>query len=126
MNNCEYSSPASADEALTLLRRPGAKLLAGGQSLPPLTKLGAAEPAALVSLARIGEVQGIRAEDTALWIGAATTHAQVHDSSVVRERIAALADLAGEIGDPQVRNRGTLGGSLAHNDPGADYPAAVL
>ena len=128
MNDFDFHSPTSLDEALSLIRESGgsAKFLAGGQSLIPVMKLELAEPDTLVSLSRIAELKGIRSDGDVLEIGAGTSHGAVADSDVVRERIPALADLATGIGDPQVRNRGTLGGSLAHNDPAADYPAAVL
>jgi len=102
------------------------KILGGGQSLIPVMKLGLAAPSDLVSLAKVAELRGIRREGKELVIGAMTTHAEVAESAEARSAIPALTDLAGHIGDPQVRNRGTLGGSLAHDDPGADYPAAVL
>lgn len=104
----------------------GAKILAGGQSLLPSMRLGLAAPEALASLAGIAELQGITVGGGVVKIGAMTTHATVAASAEVRAAIPALADLASHIGDRQVRNRGTLGGSLANNDPAACYPAAVL
>ncbi len=122
-----YHRPRSVAEALSALRAAEeGKLLAGGQSLIPILKLDLAAPTDLVSLAGVEGLTGIRSEGGRLEIGAATTHAEVHASPQVNASLAALARLAGGIGDPQVRNRGTLGGSLAHADPGADYPAAVL
>ncbi|HET7825090.1 MAG TPA: xanthine dehydrogenase family protein subunit M, partial [Anaeromyxobacter sp.] len=100
--------------------------LGGGQSLIPVMKLGLADPSDLVSVASLKELKGIRVEGKDLVIGGAATHAEVSESADARKAIAAIADLAGHIGDAQVRNRGTLGGSLAHDDPAADYPAAVL
>lgn len=105
---------------------PDDKFLAGGQSLLGAIKLGLATPAGLVDVSRLAELQGIAVDGSALRIGAATTHATVAASAVVQRAIPALADLAGRIGDRQVRNRGTLGGSLANNDPAACYPAATL
>jgi carbon-monoxide dehydrogenase medium subunit len=103
-----------------------AQLISGGQTLIPSIKHGLARPAALVDLARIEALRGIRMEGNALVIGAMTTHAEVAASRVVRQALPALAELAGEIADRMVRNMGTLGGSVANNDPAADYPAALL
>lgn len=102
------------------------KLLAGGQSLLPTMRLGLAAPHGLIDLGGVKEMRGICIDGEQVVIGATTTHAEVAASPEVRQRIPALADLAGQIGDRQVRNRGTLGGSLAHNDPAGCYPAAVL
>lgn len=124
MNDFQYHKPASADEAARLLGG-GAKALAGGMTLLPTIKNGLAAPDALADLCAAPEFRGIRAEDK-LVFGAMTTHAEAADSAVVRDAIPALAKLAGGIGDPQVRNRGTVGGSLANNDPAADYPAGLL
>lgn len=127
MNDFQFHSPETLDDALSLIREGGeAKFLAGGQSLLPVMKLDLAQPESLVSLSRIPALKGVRRDGDALEIGAGMSHATVADSEVVRETIPAVADLARAIGDPQVRNRGTLGGSVAHNDPAADYPAAVL
>ncbi len=123
----EYHRPASVAEAVRLLReKPEAKLLAGGHTLIPTLKQRLAQPSDLVDLGGIAELRGIREEGGALVIGAATPHGEVETSDLVRRTIPALAHLAGEIGDPQVRNRGTIGGSIANNDPAADWPAAVL
>ena len=127
MQDFAFHRPASVSEAVQALKdRPEAKLLAGGQSLIPVMKLGLAAPSDLVTLSALTELKGIRREGEDLVVGAGETHAEVAESAVVRKAIPALADLAGHIGDAQVRNRGTLGGSLAHDDPAADYPAAVL
>jgi carbon-monoxide dehydrogenase medium subunit len=127
MKDFVFHRPASLAAAVAALKdRPDAKFLGGGQSLIPVMKLGLAAPSDLVALSALAELAGIRRDGSALEIGAATTHVQVADSAEVRGAIPALAELAANIGDPQVRNRGTLGGSLAHDDPGADYPAAVL
>lgn len=103
-----------------------AKFLAGGMTLIPTLKQRLAMPSALIDLARIPDLAGIRREGDALVIGAMTPHAEVAASAEVRGAIPALADLAAGIGDPQVRHRGTLGGSIANADPAADYPAAVV
>lgn len=127
MHDFTYHRPASIDEALRLLDDgEDASLLAGGMTLLPTMKLRLAMPGALVDLGGIGELRGIRDTGEALEIGAMTTHAEVAASDTVRSRLPALATMAGRIGDPQVRNRGTIGGSVANNDPAADYPAAVL
>lgn len=126
MKSFEFHRPQSVADAVTLLRGDDmAKLLAGGQSLIPVLKLDLAQPSAVVSLGGIGGLREIRDGDP-LVIGALATHDEVATSPVVRQRIPSLAGLAGGIGDAQVRNRGTLGGSIAHADPAADYPAAVL
>lgn len=127
MENFQYHQPTSLAEASSALT--GAeegKYLGGGQSLIPAMKLGLAMCSDLVSLRGIPELKGIRVEGTTLVVGAASTHAEVAASPDVKATIPSLADLAGHIGDPQVRNRGTLGGSVAHADPAADYPAAVV
>lgn len=126
MYTFEFHRPKSVSEAAALLGRAGGKALAGGQSLVGALKLRLASPEKLVDLAGIAELRGITREGNALVIGATTRHAEVAASTEVRGAIAALAELADGIGDRQVRNMGTLGGSLANNDPAADYPAAVL
>src|ERR1700730_12868683 len=103
-----------------------ARYLAGGQTLIPTMKQRLAAPSDLIDIARLAELKGIGASGEVVSIGAATTHAEVERSDAVRRAIPALALLAGLIGDPAVRHRGTLGGSLANNDPAADYPAAAL
>ena len=127
MRDFQFHRPSTVAEALQQLRQAAqGKLLGGGQSLLPVLKLDMAEPSDLVSLANVTELRGIRTEGNQLIIGAFTSHAEVAASAEVRAKIPSLARLADGIGDPQVRNRGTLGGSLAHADPAADYPAAVL
>jgi aerobic carbon-monoxide dehydrogenase medium subunit len=127
VRNFEFHRPQSVADAVTLLKgNDAAKLLAGGQSLLPIMKLDLAQPSDLVSLARIPGLKEIRSEGNDLVIGALVTHHEVASSPEVRKRIPGLAGLAGGIGDAQIRNRGTLGGSLAHADPAADYPAAVV
>lgn len=126
MKGFEFHRPQSVADAVALLQgRPFAKILGGGQSLLPVMKLDLAQPEDLVSLAAISGLKEIRDGDP-LVIGASVTHDEVASSSVVQQRIPGLASLAGGIGDMQVRNRGTIGGSLGHADPAADYPAAVL
>ncbi len=126
MQTFAYQTPASVADAARAAAQDDAKLLAGGQSLLASMKLGLAAPATLIDLAGIAELKGIKVEAGKVTIGAATTHAAVAASPEVRKAIPALADLAGHIGDRQVRNRGTIGGSLANDDPAACYPAAVL
>lgn len=122
-----YRRAASLAEAERLLaEHPEAMPLAGGMTLVPALKLRLARPSHVVDIARLPELQGIEAGGGRVTVGAATTHAEVARSEAVRRAIPALAALAEGIGDPQVRNRGTLGGSVANNDPAADYPAAVL
>jgi carbon-monoxide dehydrogenase medium subunit len=121
----EYQTPASVADAVAAAAA-GAMLLAGGQSLLASMKLGLAAPEVLADITGIASLSGITVANGVVRIGAATTHATVAASAEVQQAIPALADLAGRIGDRQVRNRGTLGGSLANNDPAACYPAAVL
>jgi carbon-monoxide dehydrogenase medium subunit len=124
----EYAAPDTLDEALALLtaRPDEAKVLAGGHSLIPLMKLRLAEPALLVDLGRIGPLRGISNGGNELTIRAMTTHQQLTEAAELTGAAGLIADCARQIGDPQVRNRGTFGGSLAHADPAADLPAAVL
>ena len=124
----DYARATSLDDAIAKLGASGgsAKLLAGGHSLIPLMKLRLSEPTTLIDIARIPGLAGIKEKDGKIEIGAATTHHAVASSALLREKCAALVETAETIGDPQVRNRGTLGGSLAHADPAADYPAVLL
>jgi carbon-monoxide dehydrogenase medium subunit len=123
----EYHKPKSLAEAAALLTKdPEAKLLAGGHSLLPAMKLRLAQPTALVDLSALSELSGIQSAGGALRVGALTTHATVASSDVVRKECALLAETASFIGDAQVRNRGTMGGSVAHADPAADYPTALI
>ena len=127
MYEFNYHRPASLDEAKKILAaNDEAKLLAGGMTLLPTMKMRLAQPSDLVDLSGIGDLNGISAGGDAIVVGAMTRHADVASSETVRGSIPALADLAEQIGDAQVRNRGTIGGSLANSDPAADYPAAVL
>lgn len=125
MNQFDFHRPSTLAEALQHLTG-DAKVISGGQSYLPIMKEGLAAPSTVISLRRVSELRGIEQQGDRLVIGAGETHAAVHRSAVVKGAIPALADLAGNIGDAQVRNRGTIGGSLAHADPAADYPAAVL
>ena len=127
MKSFDYHKPSSVSEAAKLLSQDDAIALAGGMTLLPTMKQRLNSPRAVVDLAGIEELRGIRIHDTkGLVIGAMTTHSEVAASDLVCKQIPALAQLAGNIGDAQVRNRGTAGGSLANNDPAADYPAAFL
>jgi carbon-monoxide dehydrogenase medium subunit len=122
----EYHRPNTLSGALADLEKADAKALAGGMTLIPTMKQRLAAPSALIDLKSVPELIHLARDGDNLVVGAMTRHAEVARSSVVRAAIPALATLAGEIGDPHVRNRGTIGGSLANNDPAADYPAAVL
>jgi len=127
MKPFDLHRPSTTQEAIGLVHaREGAKFLAGGQSLLPVLKLELAEPSDLVSLARLDALHRSTITGDAVTIGALVTHDEVHRSADIGRAIPALSQLAGAIGDAQVRNRGTLGGSIAHADPAADYPAALL
>lgn len=127
MESMHYHRPSSVAEAVKLAGSHGDdRLLAGGQSTLPSVRLGLLSPTGWIDLAGIAELRGVRVDGNAIVIGAMTTHAEVAASKEVRSRIPALAALAGGIGDRQVRNRGTIGGSLANSDPAACYPAGVL
>lgn len=122
-----YQKANSVDEALTLLESGGdAKLLAGGHSLIPAMKLRLNQPETLIDIARIPELNGIRQEGDEIVIGAGTTHHQIATSDLVKEKIPFFAEAADLIGDVQVRNMGTIGGSIAHADPAADWPALIM
>jgi carbon-monoxide dehydrogenase medium subunit len=124
----EYHRPGSVEEAVGLLakHRDDAKLLAGGHSLIPLMKLRLAQPKHVVDIGRIGGLAGIREEGGTIVIGALTTHYAVESHAGLKARCPVLPEAAAMIGDPQVRNLGTVGGSLAHADPAADWPAVML
>ncbi|MCY4017634.1 MAG: xanthine dehydrogenase family protein subunit M [Gammaproteobacteria bacterium] len=127
MYEFSYHRPASVAEAAELIANSAdGKLVAGGQTLLPTMKHRLASPSDVIDLGGIGELGGIVVNGNIVTIGAMTTHAEVAASSEVREAIPALAALAGNIGDPAVRNQGTIGGSIANNDPAADYPVAVI
>jgi carbon-monoxide dehydrogenase medium subunit len=124
----EYRRAESADEAVALLTEHGddAKLLAGGHSLLPLMRLRLAMPAVLVDIGRLGDLSYVREGGGQVRIGALTRHHDLDRSALLRERVPLLAEVAAQIGDPQVRHRGTIGGSIAHGDPASDLPAALL
>jgi carbon-monoxide dehydrogenase medium subunit len=126
MHAFEYVAPSSVADAATAAAKEDAKLLAGGQTLLPTMKQRLAAPSVLVDLRKVDGMSGISREGDVLVIGAMTRHADVAASKAVHDAIPGLGALAGLIGDPAVRHRGTIGGSLANNDPAADYPAAVL
>ena len=124
----DYQRASSIDDAIAKLGASGggAKLIAGGHSLVPLMKLRLSEPGTLIDIARIPELSGIREKDGQIEIGAATVHHAVATSKLLQDRCPIVSDAAATIGDTQVRNRGTIGGSLAHADPSADMPAVML
>jgi len=127
MYEFKYHRPATVRQAANLLiKNEDSKLIAGGHTLVPVMKQRLAAPPHIVDLSHVEGLDGIEMKGRSLVIGALAKHADVANSSVVGEAIPALAELAGQIGDPAVRHRGTIGGSLANNDPTADYPAAVL
>ena len=127
MYDFEYHRPSSLGEAASLLAgTEDAKLLAGGQTYIPTLKQRLARPSAVIDLSGIAELKGIREEAGGVTIGAMTRHADVANSEIVKRVIPGLAELAEMIGDPAVRNIGTLGGSISNNDPAADYPGAIL
>ena len=122
-----FHRPETLRQAVSLLsKNADAKLLAGGHTLLPTMKLRLAGPPQLIDLSRVEGLAGIELKGRSLQIGAMTRHAEVYDSPVVQEAVPVLAKLAGMIGDPAVRHMGTIGGSVANNDPNADYPAACL
>jgi len=124
----DYHRASSVDDALKALAASGgnAKVLAGGHSLVPLMKLRLSEPGTLIDIARIPELSGIREKDGQIEIGATTVHHAIATSKALQERCPIVSDAAATIGDTQVRNRGTIGGSLAHADPSADMPAVMV
>src|SRR5258708_27340457 len=127
MHAFQYHRPSSVKDALSLgSQKPEARYLAGGQSLVQAMKLRLSSPSDLIDLNALSDLKTLKVESNVVTIGAMVRHAEVAASSGVRKAIPALAALAGMIGDRQVRHMGTLGGSLANNDPAADYPAAVL
>lgn len=127
MYDFTYTKPSSVAAAAALLAAdPDAKFISGGQTLLPALKHRLNKPTTVVDLTGIPEMRGIKREGNMVVIGALTKHAEVAESAEVKAAIPALAEMASNIGDTQVRNRGTLGGSVSNNDPAADYPAAVL
>ena len=124
--NFDYYRADSVDAAIALMgEHPDGKLLAGGHSLLPMMKLRLAQPTALIDIGRIEALRGITADGGVVRIGALTTHHELATSTVLAEHCPLVAEAAAEIGDPQVRNRGTIGGSLAHADPASDLPAVL-
>lgn len=123
----DYAAPTSVEEAVSLLQQHGdeAKLLAGGHSLLPLMKLRLALPSVVVDLGRISDLAYIREDGAEVAIGAMTTHYAVQSSQLLRQRVPMVAQAAGMVGDMQVRNRGTIGGSIAHADPASDLPTVI-
>src|SRR5205809_2911455 len=123
----DYARANTLDEALNLLaQNEDAKILAGGHSLIPAMKLRLTQPPLLIDIARIKDLAYIREEDGQIRIGAATTHYQLESSELLKKICPLLPDCASHIGDVQVRNKGTIGGSIAHSDPAGDWPAAVI
>ena len=123
----EYYAPATVKEAVALLsKNKDAKVLAGGHSLLPAMKIRLANPPVLVDIGKIANLSGIKVAGDGMTIGALTTHAMIAESKETAMQCIALAEAAALIGDPQVRNRGTIGGSLSHADPAADYPAVMV
>jgi len=127
-SNFDYHAPATIEEAIALLGKYGAesKILSGGQSLIPILKLRLAAPVALIDIGRIAELRDISVNDELIRIGANATHAEIAASKDLLDACPLLVHTAAQIGDQQVRNRGTIGGSLTHADPAADWPAAIL
>ncbi|CAN5845793.1 xanthine dehydrogenase family protein subunit M [soil metagenome] len=123
-----YHRPASIDEALTMLIDLGddAKILAGGHSLLPVMKLRLAQPKHLIDITGLSDLRGVRLEGETVHIGALTTHRQIETDAILAGSAGLLPEIAHRVGDQQVRNRGAIGGTLAHADPAADYPAGVL
>jgi carbon-monoxide dehydrogenase medium subunit len=125
--NFDYYRASSIDEAESLCKgNTDASFLAGGHSLIPAMKLRLSEPGTLIDIGRISDLKGIRREGDTIHIGSLTTHAEVASSDVVKDACTALAEAAGMIGDPQVRNRGTIGGNVVHADPASDYPGILM
>lgn len=124
----DYARAESVDEALAWLAEHGdeAKLIAGGHSLLPLMKLRLATPAVLIDVGRLADLSYVRDADDHIAIGALTRHRDIETSAVIREHVPVLAETAAHVGDPQVRHRGTIGGSIAHSDPASDLPATAL
>ena len=122
----DYERASSVDDAIAKLASGDAKAIAGGHSLVPLMKLRLSEPGKLVDISRIPGLSGIKESGGRIEIGATTTHAEIAASSLLRDKCPMIAEAAAEIGDPQVRNRGTIGGSIAHADPSADFPAVMI
>lgn len=127
-NNFEYFAPTTIEEALSLLDQHGddCKILSGGHSLIPVLKLRLAAPAVIIDIGCIAALKAIKVDGNTISIGANTTHAEIAANAEIKQHCPLLTDTAQQIGDQQVRNRGTIGGSLVHNDPAADWPATML
>jgi aerobic carbon-monoxide dehydrogenase medium subunit len=127
-NNFEYFAPATIEEVLKLIDQHGddCKILSGGHSLIPVLKLRLAAPAVIIDIGRIKELKRIKLDGNTIHIGATSTHAEISSSPDLKQHCPLLCETAAQIGDLQVRNRGTIGGSLTHADPAADWPAAVI
>jgi carbon-monoxide dehydrogenase medium subunit len=127
-NNFEYFAPKTIEEALKLIDKYGedCKILSGGHSLIPVLKLRLAAPAVIIDIGRIEELKAIKVDDGAIRIGGGVTHAKIEADAELKRYCPLLCETASQIGDQQIRNRGTIGGSLAHADPAADWPAAIL
>lgn len=127
MYNINYHRASSVEDAVkTMSIAEDAKFVSGGQTLIPTMKQRLAAPSDLIDLRHVDSMKGITIDGNQITIGAGTTHAEVHSSKELRKACASICDLAGHIGDPHVRNMGTIGGSIANNDPAADYPAAMM
>jgi len=122
----DYERATSVEDAIAKLAASGGKAIAGGHSLVPLMKLRLSEPGKLVDISKIPGLSGIKEAGGKIEVGATTTHAEIAASALLRDKCPILAEAAAEIGDPQVRNRGTIGGSLAHADPASDLPAVAI
>ena len=126
-SECDYHRADSLEEAVRLLgEHPDARLLAGGHSLIPMMKLRLAQPAVLIDIGRLGELRGIGAENGVVSVGALATHAEIAGSDLLGRHCPLLAEAAAQIADPMVRNKGTLGGNIAHADPGSDLPGVLV
>ncbi|MBZ9760239.1 xanthine dehydrogenase family protein subunit M [Mesorhizobium sp. CA8] len=126
MYSVNYHRASSLADAAKLMKNGDAKLLSGGMTLIPAMKTRLASPSDLVDVSRLNDLQGVKVSGKTVTIGAATTHYDVYSDEKLRKACPALAHLASLIGDPAVRHKGTIGGSIANNDPAADYPAALL
>lgn len=124
----DYARAESVDQAIQLLEESGGegKLIAGGHSLLPLMKFRLTEPGKLIDISRIPDLKGVRKEGNRIYVGAMTTHREAAENETINEHIPVLAKAAGQVGDLQIRNRGTVGGNIAHGDPAADLPAAAV
>ena len=123
----DYFQPHTLDEAVSLLtNHEDAKVLAGGHSLIPAMKLRLAQPKTVIDISHVADLSYVREQDGRIVIGALATHYDIESSALLRDKCPLLSEVAPQIGDVQVRNRGTIGGSLVHADPASDWPAAIL